>query len=262
MLFRSINFQNADPIEGSLEYLSLFHRLGLRVFQLTYQRRNLAGDGCGEPGDGAGLSIFGQELVRELNRLGILIDLSHCSDRTTEEAIALSEQPVAFTHVNVRELNPHKRNKPEAQMKAVAAGGGVIGINSIARMISPEGRQKGTTIDDYLDQIDHVVGLVGVDHVGIGLDRNEDPTAEDMDERRRTFLTRFPELRAGGDFPFETYYTRDLSMGSMLPLTTGLLERGYAEEDVLKILGGNFLRLLEQVWAAGPAGVGGTSLGS
>jgi membrane dipeptidase len=245
-----VNFQNTDPLEGSLELLELFYRLGLRVLQLTYQRRNLVGDGCGEPGEGAGLSLFGQDLVKACNRLGILIDLSHCSDRTTIEAIELSEQPVSFTHVNPRELNPQKRNKPADQMKMVAERGGVIGINSIARMISPEGREKGTSISDYLDQIDHVAEIVGVDHVGIGLDRTEDLTAEDMEERRRTFLTRFPELRAGGDFPFENYYTRDLSMGNMLPVTEGLLERGWSDDDVKKVLGGNFMRLLDQVWAA------------
>ena len=243
-----VNFQNADPIEGSLEYLHIFHRLGLRVLQLTYQRRNLVGDGNGEPGDGAGLSLFGRRLVEELNVLGILIDLSHCSDRTTLEAIELSEQPVSFTHVNPRSITPHKRNKPDDQMKLVAEKGGVIGINSVARMISPEGNQKGASMNDYLDQIEYVVDLVGPDHVGIGLDRTEDLTAEDMDERRRTFLTQYPELRAGGDFPFEHYYTRGLAMSSMAPITRGLLERGYAEADVEGILGGNFLRLLGDVW--------------
>jgi membrane dipeptidase len=246
-----INFQNADPIEGSLEYLSLFHRLGLRVLQLTYQRRNLVGDGCGETGEGAGLSIFGRSVIAECNRLGILIDLSHCSDTTTIEAIELSEQPVSFTHVNPRELNPHKRNKPADQMKMVAERGGVIGVNSIARMISPEGREKGTTISDYLDQVEHIAGLVGPEHVGIGLDRVEDLTAADMEARRKGFLTQFPELRAGGDFPFENYYTRDLSMGNMLPVTEGLIARGFSEDDVLGILGGNFVRLLDQVWSAG-----------
>jgi membrane dipeptidase len=243
-----INFQNTDPLEGRLEYLSLFHRLGLRVVQLTYQRRNLVGDGCGEPGEGAGLSLFGRELIEELNRLGILIDLSHCNDRTTLEAIEHSGAPVSLTHVNLRSLNPHARNKPDDHIRLVAEQGGVIGINSVARMISPRGNAEGASLSQYIDQIDYVVGLAGVDHVGIGLDRVEDLTAEDMEQRRRTFLTQYPELRAGGDFPFENYYTRDLSMGTMANLTRGLLERGYAEDGVLKLLGGNFLGLLERVW--------------
>jgi membrane dipeptidase len=247
-----LNFQNTSPIEDNLAYVSLFHRLGVRVIQLTYQRRNLVGDGCGEPGEGAGLSLFGRDLVRELNRRRILIDLSH---RTTIEAIELSDHPVAFTHVNVREINPEKRNKPAEQMRLVAEKGGVIGINSVARMLSPTGRERGTTIDDYVDQIEHVAELVGADHVGIGLDRVEDLTSEDMEERRRTFLTQFPELRAGGDFPFEHYYTRDLSMGNMLPVTRELLARGFSEDEVLGILGGNFLRLLGCVWGDSNGGV-------
>src|SRR4029078_2678074 len=109
----------------------------------------------------------------------------------------------------------------------------------------------GTSISDYVGQIEHVAGIVGADHVGIGLDRTEDLTADDIEERRKGFLTKFPELRAGGDFPFENYYTRDLSMANMLPVTEGLLERGFSEEDVLGIMDGNFVRLLDQVWSAG-----------
>lgn len=243
-----LNVQNADPLDGSLDNLHLLHRLGLRVLQLTYQRRNLVGDGCGEPGPGAGLSLFGRSLVRELNALGVLIDLSHCSDTTTLEAIELSEQPVAFTHVNMRALNPHPRNKPDDQIRLVAEKGGVIGINSVSRMISPRGRVEGASLEQFVEQIEHVVGLTGIDHVGIGLDRSEDLTEELMEIRRRTFLTRYPELQAGGDFPFETYYARETSMGEMLPLVRCLLARGWSDEDVEKALGGNWLRLLAEVW--------------
>lgn len=243
-----LNVQNADPLDGSLEYLHLLHRLGLRVLQLTYQRRNLAGDGCGEPGPGAGLSLFGRSLVKEMNALGMLIDLSHCSDGTTLDAIECSQQPVAFTHVNMRALNPHPRNKPDDQIRLVAERGGVIGINSVSRMISPRGREEGASLEQFVEQIEHVVDLVGIDHVGIGLDRSEDLTEELMEVRRRTFLARYPELQAGGDFAFETYYARDTSMGEMLPLVRCLLGRGYTDADVEKVLGGNWLRLLDEVW--------------
>lgn len=242
-----LNFQGSEPIDGSLEKLQLFHRLGLRVLQLTYQRRNLAGDGCGEPAD-AGLSIFGRELVQECNRLGILIDLSHVGYRSTMEAIELSDDPVAFTHVNVHALNPIPRNKTDEQIRAVAERGGVIGINGIARLLSPRGGERGATIEEYLDQVDHVVQLVGIDHVGLGFDVNEDMTADDFEERRKGFLTQFPELRAGGDFPFEHYYVNGLTMRNVLPLTSGLVDRGYSDEDIEKVLGGNFLRLYEMVW--------------
>jgi membrane dipeptidase len=241
-----IGFQNSDPFEGKLEYARLFHRLGVRVVQLTYQRRNLAADGCGEPAD-AGLSLFGRDLVLELNRLGILIDLSHTGVRSTLEAIDLSERPVSFTHACVYTKNPLARNKTDSEIRALASRGGVMGINAVARLISPRGRERGATVDEFLDQIDYVVDLVGIDHVGLGLDISEGMTRADFEQRKVTFLARFPEL--GGDFSFEHYYATGLdSMASMQLITDGLVSRGYSDEQVLKVLGDNFMRLFEAVW--------------
>jgi membrane dipeptidase len=241
-----LGFQNSDPIEGRLEYLDLLHRLGLRIVQLTYQRRNLAADGCGESANG-GLSTFGRELVAELNLLGILIDLSHTGVRSTLETIELSRAPVSFTHACVYAKNPLPRNKTDEEIRALAARGGVMGVNAVARLISPEGKQRGATMAEFVDQVDYVVDLVGVDHVGIGLDISEGMTREDFEVRKVTFLAQFPEL--GGDFAFEHYYTTGLdSMAKAPAITEALLGRGYSDEDVLKILGGNFLRLFEQAW--------------
>jgi membrane dipeptidase len=239
-----LGFQNTDPFEGDLELLGLFHRLGVRIVQLTYQRRNLVADGCGEP-DAAGLSAFGRQVVRALNELGMLIDLSHTGHRSTMEAIELSAAPVAFTHVSLHANNPIPRNKTDEEIRAVAARGGVIGMNAIARLVSPRGRQDGASIDQFVDQIDHVVELVGIDHVGIGLDVNEGMTPEDFEARRKGFLREFPELQAGGEFPFENYYTRGLNtMRNTGLITENLVGRGYGEEDIGKVLGGNFLRVL------------------
>jgi membrane dipeptidase len=242
-----LNFQNGTPIEDDLDHVGVFHQLGIRVFQLTYQRRNLIADGCGEPGD-AGLSLFGRKVVAELNRVGMTIDLSHVGHRATMETIELSERPVSFTHVNMHAFNPIPRNKTDEQIKAVAERGGVIGINAIARLITADGPKHGATLDQYLDQVDHVVELTGgTDHVGIGLDINEGMTAESFAERRRGFLAQYPEI--GGDFPFEHYYVSELfSMASMPRITEGLLRRGYAEADVEQVLGGNFLRLFADTW--------------
>jgi len=243
-----LGFQNSDPLEGSLEKLDLFHRLGVRIVQLTYQRRNLAADGCGEPANG-GLSVFGRELVGELNRLGILIDLSHTGVRSTLDTIELSRAPVSFTHANAYAKNPVARNKTDAEIRALAAAGGVMGINGIARLMSPHGKERGATLAEFVDQIDYVVDLVGIDHVGIGLDISEGMTREDFEERKTSFLGKFPEL-GGGEFPFEFYYTTGLdSMAKTGLITDALVERGYSDEDVLKILGENFLRLLAQVFA-------------
>jgi membrane dipeptidase len=242
-------FQGSEPLDGSLTYLDLFHRLGLRVLQLTYQRRNLVGDGCGEPADG-GLSVFGKQLVRECNELGILVDLSHVGYRSTMDAIEHSETPVAFTHVNMHAHNPMPRNKTDEQIKALAERGGVVGINAIARLLSPHGEDRGATMDEFVDQIEHVIQLVGPDAVGVGLDVNEDMTEQDFLERRKGFLKDFPELSTGKEFPFEHYYVSDLSMGTLPRLTEKLVERGYSDDDIVKILGGNFLRLFDEVWKA------------
>ena len=238
-----IGFQNADPIEDNLDYLSIFYRLGLRVLQLTYQRRNLLGDGCGEPADG-GLSLFGRQVIAECNRLGILIDLSHVGYRSTLEAIEASVDPVVFSHANIHTINPIPRNKTDDQIKALAAAGGVMGITTASRLMTPTGGQKGTDVADYLDQIDYIVDLVGIDHVGIGLDICEGMTQEEFEVRRATFLTKFPELKVGGDFPLENYFTRGLSSAAQTGvITRGLVERGYTQPDIEKVIGGNFIRI-------------------
>jgi membrane dipeptidase len=242
-----LGFQNANGIEDQLPYLEVFHRLGLRVLQLTYQRRNLLADGCGETANG-GLSTFGRQVVGELNRLGILIDLSHTGERSTLETIELSAAPVAITHACLQKFNPIPRNKTEEEVKALAARGGVFGMNSIARFVSPKGREHGATIEQFVDQIDHLVELVGPDHVGIGLDINEGLTPELFEARRQGFLKQYSEI-AGGDFPFEHYYVFGLtSMANARLITETLVDRGYGDDDVLGILGGNFLRLFEEAW--------------
>lgn len=242
-----IGFQNADPIEDNLAYLSVFRRLGLRILQLTYQRRNRLGDGCGEP-NAAGLSIFGRQVVEAANDMGILIDLSHVGSRSTLEAIEVSDQPTVFSHANVYAINPILRNKQDDEIRELAATGGVMGITSISRLLTESGRLHGTDLADVLDQIEYVAELVGIDHVGIGLDIAEGMTEEDFLIRRKTFLAKFPELKFGGDFPFEHYFTRGLdSAAKIRAITRGLVERGFTAEDIVKVIGGNFMRVFDAV---------------
>ncbi len=244
-----IGFQTSDPFEGHLPNVDLFHRLGLRICQLTYQRRNLAGDGTGEPAN-AGLSLYGRELVGELNRFGILIDLSHTGTAGCLEIVELSKAPVAVTHSCLKSFNDVSRNTDEEVAKSVARNGGVFGVNAIARLLSPTGRQEGATIAQYVDLVDYLVDLIGIDHVGIGLDVNEGLTPELFEARQKGFLSDFPELRMGGDFPFEHYYVFGLdSIRKIRIVTEELVRRNYSDDDVVKILGGNFLRLFEQVWS-------------
>lgn len=244
-----IGFQNADPIEDDLSYLRAFYRLGLRILQLTYQRRNRLADGCGEPND-AGLSIFGSQVIAAANEMGILIDLSHVGYRSTLEAIERSEQPTVFSHANVYAINPILRNKQDDQIRELAATGGVMGITSISRLLTESGRLHGTDLGDVLDQVEYIAELVGVDYVGIGLDIAEGMTEADFLVRRETFLAKFPELKFGGDFPFEHYFTRDLNSAAHIgAITRGLVGRGFTDDDVRKVIGGNFMRVFDVVLA-------------
>jgi membrane dipeptidase len=180
----------------------------------------------------------------------VLIDLSHTGSTSTLEAIELSEAPVAVTHACLQRFNAVPRNKSDEEVEALAAKGGVFGMNAIARLLSPTGGAEGATIEQFVDQIDYLVELVGIDHVGLGLDISEGLTPELFEQRRKGFLTEFPELRMGGDFPYEHYYVFGLTtMTNVRLITETLVARGYADEDVLKILGGNFLRLFREVWA-------------
>lgn len=243
-----LGFQDTLALEDRLEFVGLYHRLGVRIIQLTYQRRNLVGDGCGEPVD-SGLSTFGRQVIKELNRLGILVDLSHVGPKTTEEAIDASEAPCAFTHANAHTLFQHIRNKTDAAIRQLAARAGVVGVNAISRFLREDGHLNGTTIDNLVDHIEYIANLVGAEHVGIGLDITEAMTVEDVNRRGSWLSAQLPEVSGLGSLNHETYYPRGLrSMAGLPQITEALVRRGFGDDDVLKILGGNFLRLFSKVW--------------
>jgi membrane dipeptidase len=185
-------FQDATPIAENLARVDTFADFGLRVFQLTYNGRNLVGDGCLEPGN-AGLSRFGNSLIERLNERKLLIDLSHGGERTTREAIAASKLPVAITHTGCAALVPLPRNKTDAELKLLADKGGVVGI-----YLMPFLRSEGQPVaEDLLRHIDHAVGVCGEDHVGIGTDGSISPVKFD-DEFRKKFAAEVAERRAKG----------------------------------------------------------------
>ena len=236
-------WQNASPIESDLDRLALFHALGVRIIQVTYNERNLLGNGCYERTD-EGLSRFGVDAVREMNRLGILIDLSHVGDRTTLDAAELSEQPVACTHANARTFFDHVRNKTDDALGLIAERGGVIGANAF-----PPFLRKGfeSTLDDYVDAIDDLVERVGVDHVGIGTDFTQDQPKSFFDWIFSQQGTK-SQSRAI-DYPDPLVHPEGMETpDKFFNIALALSARGYGAEDITKVMGGNWLRLFEQVW--------------
>ena len=236
-------WQNATPIENDLDRLALFHSLGVRIIQITYNERNLLGNGCYERTDD-GLSNFGLDAIREMNRLGILIDLSHVGDRITVDAIELSEQPVACTHANARSFFDHVRNKTDDALRLIAERGGVIGANAF-----PPFLRKGfkSTLRDYVDAIDDLVERVGVDHVGIGTDYTQDQPKAFFDWLFSQQGTKHKDRPVA--YPDPVVHPPGMETpDKFFNIWRELARRGYAETDVAKILGGNWLRLFREVW--------------
>jgi membrane dipeptidase len=236
-----LGFQNTSAIENNLDLLSIFHALGVRVIQLTYMEANLAGQGCLERFD-AGLTNFGLEVIKEMNRLGILIDLSHVGHRTAMEAIEASARPVAFTHANPRSLCDHPRNKTDEEIKALVKRGGVIGATIFPPFL-PSGNLS--TVHDVVKVVDYLVEMVGIDHVGIGTDFTEGQPREFFDWLLTGKFRKEPAMHL--DFPLKL--PEGIQGVADFPnLTAALQAAGYAEGDLRKILGGNFLRLFSEVW--------------
>ncbi len=237
-----LGFQNSSPIEDDLGLLSILYCLGIRIIQLTYMEGNLVGSGCLERVDG-GVTTYGIEMIEEMNRLGILIDLSHVGYQTSRDAVKYSNKPLAVTHANSLAIVNHKRNKPDDLLKAVAEKGGVIGATIFPPFIKAEGVAD---LYDFINVIDYLVNLVGIDHVGVGTDFTED---QDEDFFRRILTgnsNKGPKMSL--DFlpvvnPIGIQSARDFPN-----IATALFEHGYSTSHIGKIMGENFLRLFRDVW--------------
>lgn len=239
--------QRGDSAPEELSYVEIFRQLGIRMMHLTYQRRNMIGDGCGEKSD-AGLSDFGRAAIVELNRQGIIPDCAHSGWRTSLEAAQVSEKPVVASHSTAAAIHPHIRSKPDEVIEAIVDTGGFIGICCISRYLRGEG-----DIGALLDHIDHVAGKFGSDHVAIGVDRayTSQRTAEERRKAARAALGRKRRKPLRMLWPEDDYRTEAEAADSIAwtnwPLfTVGLVQRGYSDEDIRKILGGNVLRVLRE----------------
>lgn len=232
-------FQNAHAFEDQIGYVEIFKRLGVGIVQMAYNTQNLVGTGCYER-DG-GLSGFGHEVVAEMNRTGIMCDLSHVGSKTSEEVILASKKPVCYSHCLPSGLKEHPRNKSDAELKFIADHHGFVGVTMFTPFLK---NGVNSTIDDYVEAIDYIVNICGEDNVGIGTDftQGQDQAffewlTHDKGYARR--LTRFGEIinplgiRTIGEFP---------------NLTDALSSHGWSDAKVEKIMGRNWLNVLKEVW--------------
>jgi membrane dipeptidase len=251
--------QGAGFLGLDLSKLDFFHRLGMRTMQPTYQRRNQFGSGCSEKQDD-GLSRLGVEWVEAMNELGMVISLSHVGHKTSMEIMEISGDPVVFDHSNPKALCKHMRNIADDQIQTCAEKGGMIGLTPFSMFVSDTKKPTEQTIHDFINHIDYVVKLGGIDHAGIGLDLAERHyrTADTILEERRMlpgitskFVAQVEDefIKSGREkLSFAELYMPWLTSMTQMPMITdGLLEAGYSEQDVRKILGENFLRIFERV---------------
>jgi membrane dipeptidase len=232
-----ITMEGVEPLGDDLNLLRVFYELGLRMVGLTHARRNNAGSGGIFAATGSsrdGLTAFGREVVQECERLGIIIDLAHINPRGFEEIVDLAKKPPVVSHTNARKFYDIERNISDEQIKMIGARGGVIGVNAI--LVSPNASES--TLDRYVDHIEHIIELIGTDCVGIGFDFCE-YLFEQLPESVRK------ELAAKLTTP---HFISDLTNHAQARnLTRKLIERGFSDGDIEKILRGNWRRILEKL---------------
>jgi membrane dipeptidase len=237
-----LGWQNVTGIEDQIGYLGLFKELGVGIIQMAYNTQNLVGTGCYETRDG-GLSDFGRDVVAEMNRLGILCDLSHVGPQTSTDVILFSKQPAAYSHCLPAGLKAHPRNKSDEQLKFIADHGGFVGVTMFPPFLK---RGPSATVDDYVEAIEYVINICGTQSVGIGTDFTQgygrpffDWITHDKGYGRK--LTDFGEvinpegIRTIGEWP---------------NLTAAMEKRGWSAGQIEGVIGKNWLTLLRNVWGA------------
>ncbi|MBJ7346478.1 MAG: membrane dipeptidase [Gemmataceae bacterium] len=242
--------QDWISVEEELRTIRVFFHLGIRMMHVTYQRRNMLGDGCAETANG-GLSDFGRQAIAEMNRQGVLVDIAHSGWQTSLEAAKVSTKPVVASHTTAAGLHHHIRSKPDEVLKALADSGGYAGICCISQFLGGK-----CDINAFLDHIDYVVKKIGIDHVAIGTDvayssRPNGNNSIKLPPRRKS-RARFASL-----WPKETLTATESARESIAwtnwPLfTVGLVQRGYRDDDVKKIIGGNVMRVAKAVFPTYP----------
>ena len=236
-----LGWQNTSGIDNDVNNLTLFRELGVRIMQLTYNSQNLVGSGCWESNDG-GLSDFGRHVVDEMNRLGILVDLSHVGAKTSSDAIKHSSKPVAYTHCCPM-LKQHARNKTDKQLREIANAGGFVGFASYTPFL-PKG--EATTLGDCISALDYLINIVGEENAGIGTDWVQDQDIEFFNylssDKGRGRPTSTPHKKVPNmPIGLET-------LGNFSNFIPEMERAGWKETKIRRVLGENWLRFLDQVW--------------
>lgn len=233
----SFMFQGTNPLEKNLNIVETFYALGVRSMILSYNVRNAMGDGCVEPAD-SGLSRLGKKLIERMNAVGMLIDCSHTGYKTSLDAIALSTKPIIFSHSNVHKIHPHARNLHDDQIIGCAKTGGFIGINGNGPLLGDD----NASIAKYVDHMAYIIDLVGDDYVGLGTDLVYFPEIFDHFMQKNAVV--YPS-----DYGVKSIHQWKSVQPEQLPeIISELQHRGYSDETVAKVLGGNYMRVIKAVW--------------
>ena len=226
-----LSLEGADPLQNDIQLLRIFYELGVRGLGLVWSRRNYAGDGAffteTREGRKGGLTPFGIELIEKAENLGMFIDVSHINDEGFWDVMDISSRPVIASHSNCRAIAGTMRNLSDEQIRAIAQNNGVIGMNSINQFIRED--RPEVTISHFIDHVDHIAGIAGVEHVGLGFDLCD------------SFIN-FLQVEK----PLETYDVIKTHAG-LGEFTAGLITRGYTEDEIIAILGGNFMRVFGDI---------------
>ena len=235
-------------VETELWKLDLLHDIGLRILQLTYNERCYMGDGCLVPEDG-GVSRFGYRAIERFNELGMALDLSHVGRRTSVEAIRASAKPAMFSHANPLALTENPRNLTDEQIKAIGDNGGMIGVCSWGPLVWKNNQTKHPDVDDVIDHMVYVGDMIGIDHVGIGTDSACTSNKAWLLQHHLEFNSAYPEIGT----EYEKYHGDSSGMPEINTLdmvTEGMVARGFSDDEILGVIGGNFLRHFRSVWGA------------
>jgi membrane dipeptidase len=237
-----LNFQSMQHINIDINLVELYYMQGIRVMQLTYNSKNPVGTGCTARRD-RGLTEFGIDVVHKMNELGIVVDVSHCGAQTSMDAVNNSKDPIIASHTFSKKLYEHDRGKTDEFLHAIAEKGGYVGVLAIPGFLTVN---QITTIEDWLDHVDYIVNLIGIDHVGIGTDYYGFSVPDNLAVKIGEFMEVLgfrPEHRASfldKMKGFENYV-------QFPNLINGLIERGYSDQEIGKIAGSNFLKLFKRV---------------